>query len=165
LSKLASLTMILAVCLGSLARADSQLPPKVAILPIKLLDTSAEPLDQSADHAQRLGTMASDLTVDLRETGLFQTVRVEPEALRQRCPDEAADCLMELARDAGARLVFLGVVHKSSTLILQMWARFADTRTGKVVFSRELSFRGDTDEAWRRAEAFLVAQIRSAPPR
>ncbi|WP_082145473.1 DUF2380 domain-containing protein, partial [Microvirga massiliensis] len=155
----------IAACVGSSASADPSLPPKVAVLPIKLLDTSAEPLDQSADHDRRLAALASDLTVDLGKTGLFRTVEVEPEVLRQRCPDEAAECLLEVARDEGARLMFLGVVHKSSTLILQMWARFVDAETRSVVFSRELSFRGDTDEAWRRAEAFLVEQIRSTPPR
>jgi hypothetical protein len=147
------------------AGADTLLPPKVAILPIKLLDTSAEPKDQSADHARRLEVLASDLSDDLRKTGLFRTVTITSDVLRQRCPGEGADCLLQLARDEGARFVFLGVVHKSSTLILQMWARFADTQTRTVAFSREMNFRGDTDEAWRRAEEFLVNQIRSAPPR
>jgi uncharacterized protein DUF2380 len=155
----------IAACVGSSAGADPSLPQKVAVLPIKLLDTSAEPLDQRADHARRLAMLASDLAIDLGKTGLFRTVEVEAEVLRQRCPDEAADCLLDVARDEGARLVFFGVVHKSSTLILQMWARLVDAETRSVVFSRELSFRGDTDEAWRRAEAFLVEQIRSAPPR
>jgi hypothetical protein len=56
----------------------------------------------------------------------------------------------------------VGVVHKSSTLILQLWARLVDARTGRDVFSRNLNFRGDTDEAWQRAETFLAAQIRDA---
>ncbi|WP_245446976.1 DUF2380 domain-containing protein [Methylobacterium sp. 17Sr1-1] len=53
-------------------------------------------------------------------------------------------------------------MHESSTLLLQMWAWLADARTGREVFSRDLTFRRDTDEAWRRAEAFRVSQIRDA---
>ena len=66
------------------------------------------------------------------------------------------------ARDRGAQLIFVGVVHKSSTLILQLWARLVDARTGRDIMTRDLNFRGDTDESWQRAEAFLVAQIRDA---
>lgn len=145
--------------------AGVQLPPKLAILPIKLLDTSAEPTDQSADHARRLETMASGLAVHLQESGLYQTVKVEPDALRLNCRDEAPECLLKLAREGGARLVFVAVVQKSSTLILRIWARIVDAETGKVAFSRDLNFRGDTDEAWRRAEAFLVDQLKAAPIR
>jgi hypothetical protein len=32
-------------------------------------------------------------------------------------------------------------------------------QTGKLVFDRLLTFRGDTDDAWRRAEAFVAAQM------
>lgn len=70
--------------------------------------------------------------------------------------------LLRASQAQGAELVLGGVVHKSSTLILQLWARLVDARTGRDVFSRDLNFRGDTNEAWQRAEAFLVAQIRDA---
>ncbi|ACL57644.1 DUF2380 domain-containing protein [Methylobacterium nodulans] len=53
--------------------------------------------------------------------------------------------------------------RKSSTLIMQIWVRIESSRTGEVLFSRDLNFRGDTDEAWRRAEAFLTSAITSAP--
>ena len=69
----------IAACVGSSAGADPSLPQKVAVLPIKLLDTSAEPLDQRADHARRLAMLASDLAIDLGKTGLFRTVEVEAE--------------------------------------------------------------------------------------
>jgi hypothetical protein len=35
-------------------------------------------------------------------------------------------------------------------------------RNDKVVFDKLLSFRGDTDEAWRRAEEFLARDIGAA---
>ncbi|MCJ2096568.1 DUF3280 domain-containing protein [Methylobacterium sp. J-072] len=134
------------------------------MLPIKLLDTSAEPTDQRAAHTERLTSLGSDLASALGTPDLYRTVRVKADDLHAACPSEAPDCLLGFVRAAGASLAFVGVVHKSSTLIMQMWARIVDARSGQVLFTRELNFRGDTDEAWRRATEFLVAQIRSDPP-
>ena len=70
--------------------------------------------------------------------------------------------LGETVVHVGTGYYTVGVVHKSSTLILQLWARLVDAHTGRDVFSCNLNFRGDTDEAWQRAETFLAAQIRDA---
>lgn len=140
------------------------LPPTLAILPLKLLDTSGEPVDQGPEHARRLAAMARNLAEDLGAGGGYRTLLVTPETLHARCPDERPDCLLEAAREAGADRVFVGVVHKSSTLILQLFARVADARTGRAVLTRDLNFRGDTDEAWRRAGVFLAGQVREAGP-
>lgn len=149
-----------------LAEAAEPKRPTLAILPIKMLDTSAEPIDQSADHARRLKALTDALTADLAASGLYRTIPVSREQLRTRCPDERPECLLDAARESGAELVFIGVVHKSSTLIMQLWARILDTASRKEVFVRDLNFRGDNDEAWRRAEAFLVAQFKdSGAPR
>ena len=136
----------------------------LAVLPIKLLDTSAEPKDQTDEHRLRLQSMAVELTSDLGSLGRYHTVPVLAEDVQRTCIKETTDCLLSMARSQGAELVFVGVVHKSSTLIMQMWARIVDAQTGGVLFSRELNFRGDNDEAWHRAEAFLIDQIREAAP-
>jgi hypothetical protein len=137
---------------------------KIAVLPVRLLDTSAEPKDQSADHARRLQAITGHLTSDLVQTGLYQVVILTTDVVRERCPLETPECLLAAARKEDASLVLFGVVHKSSSLIMQLWARIADAQTGQVVFSRELSFRGDNDDAWRRAGKFLADQIRAKPP-
>lgn len=136
----------------------------LAVLPIKLLDTSAEPKDQTAEHRLRLQAMAVELTSDLGSLGRYRAVSVMIEDVQRTCTKETPDCLLSTARSQGAELVFVGVVHKSSTLIMQMWARIVDAQTGSVLFSRELNFRGDNDEAWHRAEAFLINQVRDAVP-
>jgi len=41
-----------------------------------------------------------------------------------------------------------------------------DARTGRVMFEKLFTFRGDTDEAWRRAEIFIaneIAEVSSQP--
>lgn len=136
----------------------------LAVLPVKLLDTSGEPTDQSAGHARRLGLLADELAADLSRSGPYRARVLPAPELDRACPSGEAACLLQAARSGGADLVFVGVVHKSSTLILQLFARLVDARTGHDVLSRDLNFRGDTDEAWRRARVFLAAQIRDAPP-
>ncbi len=147
----------LGLLLGAAAALDghaAETPPTIAVLPIKLLDTSGEPTDQAPQHGVRLARMADDLAADLTRTGRYRATVLPAAVVERDCPTGKA------ARRQGAALVFVGVVHKSSTLILQIWARLADVHTGRDVFSRDLNFRGDTDEAWQRAETFLVAQIR-----
>jgi hypothetical protein len=46
-----------------------------------------------------------------------------------------------------------------STLIQQAKFDVIDVKARKVVFDRYISFRGDNDTAWRRAESFLARQI------
>jgi hypothetical protein len=63
------------------------------------------------------------------------------------------------ARAAGAKYVFLGGVHKMSTLL--QWGKFqiVDEEAGRIVLDRLITFRGDTDEAFARAEAFMAKEI------
>lgn len=137
----------------------------IAMLPIRLLDTSGEPRDQSAEHAARLTAMAAALSADLGQGGRYRVVAVEADTLATACPEPDPACIVRTARERGAALAFVGVVHKSSTLIMQLFARVVETRSGNTVFARELNFRGDNDEAWARAEAFLVGQIATDPPK
>jgi hypothetical protein len=53
-------------------------------------------------------------------------------------------------------------VQKTSTLILQVFARVVDSETTALVASRDLNFRGDTDESWLRMERFLAEQLADA---
>ncbi|MCJ2033884.1 DUF2380 domain-containing protein [Methylobacterium sp. J-068] len=144
-------------------RAETPLTP-LAVLPIKLLDTSGEPTDQASQHAKRLSSLAQDLATDLTRLGLYRASALSADRLRRDCPSEEVPCLLRSAQAHGADLIFVGVVHKSSTLIMQLWARLVDARTGQDIYSRDLNFRGDTDEAWRRAELFLIDQIRDEAP-
>lgn len=151
--------LALAALVAVPAGAD-EIPPPLAVLPIKLLDTSGEPTDQAAQHAGRLVRLAQSLADDLTRFGLYRATVLPADGALRACPPGEAACLLRVARAQGAEWVFVGVVHKSSTLILQLWARLVDARTGREILSRDLNFRGDTDEAWQRAERFLAEQVR-----
>lgn len=157
------LTFLLAALTGLMATGAAPaevLPaPDLAILPIRLLDTSGEPNDQSAVHTSRLTAMASDLSAQLGGDGEFRIIGISAAVLAQACPVSDAVCILAQARRTGAPLVFVGVIHKSSTLIMQMFARVVDTESGAARITRELNFRGDTDESWQRMTTFLTRDI------
>lgn len=145
------LFMLLLMLLPVVARAE---PP--VILPIKLLDTSNEAKDQVQDHQRRLDLMASVLAEELPGTVLGR------EEVQAACVRETTDCLIDLLKSRGAERGVFIVVQKSSTLILQIFANEVDVGQGRLVTHRELNFRGDNDEAWRRAGRFLARQLREA---
>ena len=66
---------------------------------------------------------------------------------------------MVAAREAGADLLLIGGVHKLSTLVQNAGIDAIDAKTGKAIFHRLFTFRGDTDDAWRRAEMFIFDEI------
>jgi hypothetical protein len=78
--------------------------------------------------------------------------------------DVGADKRYQLtpAGQADAKFKVVGGVQKTSTLV--QWARVAviDTGAKKVLFEKLYTFRGDNDEAWDRAEAFLAREVIAA---
>jgi hypothetical protein len=124
------------------------------VLPVKLLDTSKEALDQSEAHARRQRAFAESLAADLNGT------LVSPEEVAAACPRETPACLMDLLAAKSADRGLFIVVQKSSTLILQIFTDLMDVKAQKLIAHRELNFRGDNDEGWRRAARFLGRQLR-----
>ncbi len=80
------------------------------------------------------------------------------------CSDDgpAPADLLHAASDAGAKILVIGGIHKLSTLV--QWAKVdaIDVAADRVVLDRLFTFRGDSDEAWERAEAFVSQDIRAA---
>ncbi|WP_196216704.1 DUF2380 domain-containing protein [Paracoccus shanxieyensis] len=126
----------------------------LAILPVKLLDTSHEAQDQRADHARRLDLLAQTLADELGGA------LVPQDSIAEACPRQTQDCLMRLLRQRGAEQGLFVVVQKTSTLILQVFASTIDVQAEKLLIHREFNFRGDNDEAWRRAGRFMARQLR-----
>lgn len=147
---------LLALSLFSLLAPLPTLAEGLMIAPVKLLDTSHEVRDQSADHDRRQALLASVLAEEMAGTP------VAPGEVAAACPRETADCLVTLLRDQGGDRGLFVVVQKSSTLILQIFASLVDLKDERLILHKELNFRGDNDEAWRRAGRFLARQLREA---
>jgi len=133
----------------------------VAIDDFGYLDTSGEPADQAAAHERRLQAFMAGLRGDVSADSRFQLV---PSSCASACATDGpafADRL-RAASQAGVNVVIVGNIHKMSTLV--QWARLAaiDTASHRVVFEKLFTFRGDSDEAWQRAEAFVSEEIRAS---
>ncbi|MCP3470577.1 DUF3280 domain-containing protein [Bradyrhizobium sp. CCGUVB1N3] len=118
--------------------AATAAPVGVTIEDFSYLDTSGEPVDQTAAHEKRLNAFMVALRRDVEADKRY---RLTP------------------AGQADAKFRIVGGVQKTSTLV--QWARAAviDIGAKKVLFEKLYTFRGDSDEAWDRAEAFVSREV------
>jgi len=154
--------MALAVALAAAVPARSAQAPALLILPFGFFDTSGEQRDQRAEHAARLAAMARQIGDGLQAKGFYRIVPPTPAILA--CDSKDQDCLLAAARKAGGDRILVGAVQKASTLISQVWVGVFDARDGRRVLYRQLSFRGDSDDAWQHAGAFLLHEIEADAP-
>jgi len=142
-----------------LLERDPNTMPAIAVAEIQYVDTSGEVIDQSADHVRRLRAFEASLRTDLAASGKLRSAVLDCPPNACSVGDINADPLLGKAQAAGAAYLLIGRVHKTSTLV--QWAKFdlIDVKMRNVVYDRLVTFRGDNDEAWRRAETFVVRDI------
>jgi hypothetical protein len=131
-------------------------PPGLAVAEMDYVDTSGEVVDQSADHRRRLRAFEASLRSDLTASGKLRSVVLDCPPNACSVGDIDANQLIAKAQAAGADFLLISAFHKVSTLV--QWAKFdmIDVKAQRLSFERLVSFRGDNDEAWRRAEAFIA---------
>jgi hypothetical protein len=137
--------------------APAALEVGLTIDDFEYIDTSGEPGDQEAIHQQRLQAFMTALRHELAAE-----YRVVPSSCSTQCTDNGpiAD-RVHAAKGAGAKVLIIGGIHKLSTLV--QWAKVTaiDVDANRVVFDKLFTFRGDSDEAWQRAEVFVSREIRA----
>ena len=155
------LFMVLAGAIGSASSgfADTAVPMTLAITNFDFRDTSGEVRDLSAEHAMRLKAMGITLQEGLTAGKRINVVPVTCEASKCSARTAGLEALSIQARNAGAKYMLIGEVHKLSTLVGEMKFAVFDLTSNKPTCDRFLTYRGDTDEAWRRAAAFAANDI------
>ena len=160
------LVPMLAACLcltpsGGKAQDGGKKPQgaAIAVIDFGYVDTSGEERDQRKEHETRLGNFMRALRDDLAKDG--SSWLVTPACVPKPCSlaGSTVTDLLAAAREAGADILLIGGVHKMSTLVQNAKVEAIDARTGRVMFEKLFTFRGDTDEAWRRAEIFIANEI------
>jgi hypothetical protein len=157
--KVAALVLI-ASFVAIVARGAAALaaePRATAVFPVELWDTSGEATKPG--QVERLKLATSKLIELMERTGRYRSVdlsrftaRIAATEPRYNCNE----CWRDVARDAGAELAVLAVVHKVSTLISSVDLYVADLATGAYIAHADAQFRGDDDRAYVRAFEFLV---------
>jgi hypothetical protein len=137
----------------------------IAVIDFGYGDTSGEPRDQRKEHEAQLAAFMKGLRSDLGPAGSFRVV--EPTCRPEPCSPSSTPLrnLLVAAQEAGADIPLFGGVHKMSTLVQWAEVKAIDTNTGRIVLDKLFTFRGDTDEAWHRAEAIISDELAAlAPP-
>ncbi len=108
-----------------------------------------------------MAAFMSKLRADLAASGKYAPVAIACADPPCTATSMTPAALIEAAKQAGAHLLLYGEVQKMSTLIQWGKMQVVDLAADRLVSDKMVTFRGDTDEAWRRAEAFLVEELRA----
>ena len=144
--------------------------PSLLMLPLDWVDTSGETPSHAKEHADRLAELGQYLSRLLANAGLYAIVDPTPIAAdiehvrATQSLDACNGCERDLARLVHADRVLVGEIDKVSTLIGYLRLNIIDVGSGRIVFARVLSFRGDTSTAWERAAQFFVRDLTTAQP-
>ncbi|WP_206453787.1 DUF2380 domain-containing protein [Aurantimonas marina] len=132
----------------------------IAVIGFDYSDSSGEPADQAKEHMARLALFREEIRNRVDRDASFKTIEL-PCTERSRCSrgSTSADLLLREARAAGAHFLVFGSIHKMSTLVGAGRVDVLDVATDRILLDRVLSFRGDTDEAFKRAAAFAAKDI------
>lgn len=130
----------------------------VAVANFDFLDTSGEAKDQSETHDRRLKALSDFLRQQLAASGKLELIKL-CEAAQCTATDPGFEQLAQQAKQAGARFVVIGVVKKTSTLIGWVEYSVLGVDDQRAVCGELITYRGDTDESWRRAAKFSAGQI------
>jgi hypothetical protein len=149
----------LPLLLVALGATEATAEPRLAVMPFDYVDTSGEPTDQSADHERRMGLFRETLQGALGAEGKVDAVELPCTQSGCTPANSRPLDLLDSARSVSANFIVLGAVQKMSTLISTGWVNVIDVGSGQLALARKLSFRGDNDEAFRRAAGFAADDI------
>ena len=146
---------LLAVGAASSVHAEGR---KTAVFAFEFIDDNASGTDAPAE-AERLKKIHAQLRDLLVATGQYVPVDIAPVAdavAKSRNFRDCRSCAEEIAQTLGADVAVTGWVQKVSNLILNVTIVISDAKTGEVIVAGMADMRGNTDESWQRAVAWIA---------
>ncbi len=165
-----STAVLAAICMSAALSfqpsvATPATPLTIVVADFDYVDTSGEARDQSAEHKARVAHFAELVRENLSAQGDYRVLPFD-------CPQHpctpismGSDDFIAAAGRSGARFVIYGGIHKMSTLVQNGLVEVLDLQNEKLLLKRTVSFRGDNDEAFSRAAAFVGQTVREALPK
>lgn len=147
---------------SSWAGAQEEIP--IAIAAFDNDDTAGESPEAVEAHAARVEGFSGLIEERLAEAGAYKIVSLTCDAPPCSAGSMAPEDLIGAARQAGARVLVYGGIHKMSSLIQFGKVQAVDLERDALVFDRSFQFRGDNDEAFRRAAEFIARYLAEAKP-
>jgi hypothetical protein len=147
----------LLMALTAPAPIHAEAPAKVVVFDLEIADTSGE--GAHPDHAGRLERMTAVLRDGLKASGRYDVVSIRDTAVAAEVPASVRSCNgceRDLGRKAGADIVVTGVIHKISTLVLNVRIIMRDIGSGETVASGIVDIRGDNERSWRHGIEWML---------
>ena len=157
--RMAGLALLLAL-LVSVQTAHAAPPPSLAVLGT-FFQNDNEGLEPTSDAERaRLKRTGDEFAALLADSGRYK-IMPTPDDMRAKIaagqlPGECGGCEAEYGRALGADLVAWIRVQKVSNLILNMNVYIADVKSGRMLLTKSVDLRGNTDDSWSRSLAYLV---------
>jgi len=151
---------VLAVGLAA-GGAGAASPPRLALFPFELVDSSLQGEVQGIDPADRarLAMIEGELQSALAASDHYQLVDTAPAAAAIEAAGRlwsCNGCELAIARRLDADLALVGWVQKVSNLILNLNVVVRDAATRAPVLAGSVDIRGDTDASWRHGMRYLI---------
>jgi Protein of unknown function (DUF2380) len=125
------------------------------------LQNDNEGLEPTTDAERaRLKRTGDEFAAQLADSGRYRIV-LTPDDMRAKIAagqllGECGGCEADYGRALGADLVAWIRVQKVSNLILNMNVYIADVRSGRMLLTKSVDLRGNTDDSWSRSLRYLV---------
>ena len=108
----------------------------------------------------RLTRTGEEFTQQLADSGRYRIVpttnAVKGEIAAAQTLGECGGCEIDYGRALGASFVAWIRVQKVSNLILNMNVYMADVKSGRMLLTKSVDLRGNTDDSWSRSLRYLV---------
>lgn len=147
--------------------------PRAAVLPFEMqidlqmdgMDLYGLPPKPKKAEIARLELVRDTLIKQLEERGAYEVVDLSEHQseIRKAAPfDRCNGCEVEFGKLSNADVTILGVVHKSSELLINMAIFVRDVKTGELKQTALASILQNDDTGWLKAIGSLVKR-RLAP--
>ncbi len=159
--------MLGAFLIAIMSVGTAEAAPKAAVLPFEMqidlqmtdLDLYGLPRKPKEDEAVRLELARQKLIDLIVERGAYEVVDLSEfkSEIRRAAPfDRCQGCEVEFGKRSNADVTILGVVHKSSELLINMAIFVRDVKTGEVKQTMLASILQNDDTGWLKAVRTLV---------
>jgi hypothetical protein len=133
-------------------------PITVAVADFDYIDPSGGVMEQERLATGRLRILAQQVREGLDQSDRYRVVMLECDPACSAGRTDPAELLAK-AKAVGARLLVFGGIQRMNAVIQYGNAEVVDLKADRLVFDRNIAFRNDSDEAWRHAAKFLVAEL------
>ncbi len=150
----------LAILLTPPAPTHATAPPTLAFLGTHFQNDNAALEPTTTSEEVRLARTGAEFTQALADSGRFRIVptteAVEKQIGAGQTVGACGGCEIDYGRTLGADIVAWIRVQKVSNLILNMNVYMADVKSGRMLLTKSVDLRGNTDDSWSRSLRYLV---------